>query len=426
MGAALLEHPQCVHCGFCLPECPTYSVLGTEMDNPRGRLFLMDALAAGRIDPTPAVVRHLDLCLGCRACETACPSGVRYGEQLEATRERLAHAPGRPLGQRLAQRLMLAGVSSGSRSQQLFFSLAGALRRLGLVRLAGSRVGRAVLPDRLRAAFGLLAGTPRGHSHSLPRLTPAHSTRRMRVALLTGCVARWLYPHVNAATVRLLSAAGCEVVIPQSQGCCGALHSHSGDTHGAKRLARRNIEAFEDAGPLDAVIVNAAGCGSAMKEYGRLFANDTSWGPRARTLANSTRDALELLSELGGLPLTQRVEARVAYHDACHLAHGQAVRSGPRDLLASIPGVQLVDLPDADRCCGSAGIYNLLHPEVAAKILEPKLASIVTSGASLVAAANPGCLMHIAAGAAAHGMDLATAHPIEMLDRALDPQWSRP
>jgi len=420
MSASLLERPECVHCGFCLPACPTYKVLGTEMDSPRGRLFLMDALDAGRIDPTAAVVRHLDLCLGCRACETECPSGVRYGERLETTRERLADTPGRPLGQRVAQSLILRGVGARPGRQRVLSWLLGLSRATGLVRLASALAPRR---GRLQAATRLLAGpsaAPPAASAALPAVTPARGTRRMRVALLTGCVARWMYPGVNAATVRLLSAAGCEVVVPPDQGCCGALHSHSGDANGARRLSRRNIEAFEAAGPLDAVVVNAAGCGSAMKECDRLFADEPGWAGRARRLADSTRDVLELLSELDDLPLTRRVEARVAYHDACHLAHGQGLRSGPRGLLARIPGLELVPLADADRCCGSAGIYNLLHPDVAASILEPKLERLVDSGADVLAAANPGCLMQIAAGARARGLDVETAHPVELLDRALD------
>lgn len=425
MGLQLLEHPECVHCGFCLPACPTYTVLGTEMDNPRGRLFLMDALAAGRIEPTAAVVRHLDLCLGCRACETACPSGVQYGERLEATREQLLHAPGRPLGQRLAQSMILAGVGARPAWQRPMSWLLAAARGSGMLRLIGALAPRG---GRLGAGARLLGGpsgrTGAGSSSRLPELTPARGTRRLRVALLTGCIARWMFSGVNAATVRLLAVAGCEVVVPPGQGCCGALHVHSGDMHGARKLVRRNIEAFESAGPLDAVVVNAAGCGAAIKECGRMFADDPAWAERAQALAGKTRDALELLAELDGLSLTVPVRSRVAYHDACHLAHGQGVRNGPRSLLQRIPGLELVPLADADRCCGSAGIYNLLHPDVATAILEPKLAHIEASGADLVAAANPGCLLQIAAGARARGMHIGTVHPIELLDQALDPNRS--
>jgi len=423
MSPELLEHPECVHCGFCLPACPTYAALGTEMDSPRGRLFLMDALDAGRIDPTAAVVRHLDLCLGCRACETECPSGVRYGERLESTRERLADAPGRPLGQRLAQSWILKGVGTHSGRQRPLAWLLALARATGLLRLAGALAPRS---GRMHAMTRLLAAADTSSTSRLPAVTPACGTRRLRVALLTGCVARWMFPGVNAATVRLLSAAGCEVVVPREQGCCGALHSHSGDADGARRLVRRNIEAFEAAGPLDAVVVNAAGCGSAMKECDRLLADEPAWADRARDLAGKTRDALELLAELDDLPLTRRVEARVAYHDACHLAHGQGVRSGPRELLARIPGLTLVPLADADRCCGSAGIYNLLHPDIAASILEPKLDRVTDSGADVLSAANPGCLLQIAAGARARGLDVQTSHPIELLDRALDIDRSTP
>jgi glycolate oxidase iron-sulfur subunit len=432
-AAEPLATSECVHCGFCLPACPTYAALGTEMDSPRGRLYLMEGLRSGALAPDEGVVRHLDLCLGCRACETECPSGVAYGERLTAARAMLHESRARPAAQRILERAVLAGVAAPAGAQRLAALLLRATQRAGLTALLGSRrrpAGRGGEAGfgRLRAAAALLAA-PAGErrtgedapSSRVRRLTPAAGTRRARVGLLLGCVGRWMFAPVNAATARVLSAAGCDVLAPREQGCCGALHLHSGDLEGARRLARRNIEAFERAGgdaPLDAIAVNAAGCGSAMKEYGALFAGDPAWEPRARRVAERTRDALELLAELGAPPAKRPVPLRAALHDACHLVHAQRVRAAPRTLLAAVPGLQLAPLADSDRCCGSAGIYNLLHPEAAAAILRPKLARVRESGADVLLAANPGCLMHIAAGAREAGMPLEVRHPIEVLDEA--------
>jgi glycolate oxidase iron-sulfur subunit len=403
-----------VHCGFCLPACPTYDVLGTEMDSPRGRLHTMLALDAGRIAPTEAVVRHLDLCLMCRACETACPSGVPFSHLLEDTRESLVGSSVRPRSQRVMERLITWAVALPPGVQRAGSLALRAAERLGLgKRLADSSRGTG---PRAMAA-GLLLSSPPDPTR-LPTITPAVGQRRMRVGMLTGCVARWTFGRVNEATALLLSRAGCEVVVAPAQRCCGALHLHGGRKAGARKLARRNIAAFDEVGHLDAVIVNAAGCGTALKDYGRLLADDPLWADRAARFAASTRDALELLDELGLPPPKRPVPRRVAYHDACHLAHGQGIRSGPRRLLESIPGLTLVPLADADRCCGSAGIYNILHPAEAQAILDPKLDRLAASGAEVVAAANPGCLMHLAAGARRAGLALETRHPLELLAEA--------
>jgi glycolate oxidase iron-sulfur subunit len=425
-GRALpLAVPECVHCGFCLPVCPTYEALGTEMDSPRGRLHIMKALDEGRIEPTEPVVRHLDLCLGCRACESECPSGVSFGAKLEKTREGLRDAAVRPRGQRMIEGAALWAVGASPSVQWAGAMLLSGLDRVGLTRLASHPSFSALLPGRLAAASRLACCVTPG-SAGVAEVTPAAGERRMRVGLLLGCVGRWMFGHVNAATVRLLSGAGCEVVAPAGQVCCGALHAHAGDRAGARRLARINIEAFERAGGLDAIVVNAAGCGSVMKEYGQLFSGEGEGGPggagwtsRGEQFAGKVRDALELLAQLG-LPGTPReVHRRIAYHDACHLAHAQGIRSQPRTLLESIPGIELLPLADADRCCGSAGIYNLLHPDVAAEILAPKLDRLRRSGADVVAAANPGCLLQIAAGARGAGMPLRAMHPLEILDESL-------
>lgn len=410
----LLAEPECVHCGFCLPACPTYDVLGTEMDSPRGRLHTMRALEAGRIAPTEAVVRHLDLCLMCRACETACPSGVPFSQLLETSRESMVGTKVRPRSQRVMERLITWAVALPPGVQRVGIAVLRVAERLGLgQRLADSSRGTG---QRAVAAGLLLSSPPDGVT--VPTITPAVGQRRMRVGMLAGCVARWTFGRVNQSTAQLLSMAGCEVVVPPSQRCCGALHLHGGRKDGARKLARRNIAAFEEVGHLDAIVVNAAGCGTALKDYGTLLADDPVWATRAADFAARTRDALELLDELGLPPARREVPRRVAYHDACHLAHGQGVRSAPRRLLESIPGLTLVPLADADRCCGSAGIYNLLHPDEARKILAPKLERLAASGADVVAAANPGCLMHLAAGARRAGLPLETRHPLELLAEA--------
>ena len=421
---AVRAESECVHCGFCLPACPTYEALGTEMDSPRGRLHLMRALEEGRIGPSEPVVRHLDLCLGCRACETECPSGVPFGHRLEAAREKLRASPHRPAGVRALESMILNGVAAPAWTQRAGLGALSLLRTIGLTRLAGGPVGQALLPASLVAGARLVdSAAPGASGRPLSRVTPAEGVRRWRVGLLEGCVSRWMFGSVNEATVRLLAAAGCEVVVADGQGCCGALHAHSGDRQGARALARVNVAAFEAAGPFDAIVVNAAGCGSTMKDYGRLLAAspgepDSDMPRRATEFSARVRDALEWLAEIGPPAPVREVRARVAYHDACHLAHAQAVRAQPRELLGRVPGLQLVPLADSDRCCGSAGIYNLLHPEEGALILEPKLRRLRESGADVVAAANPGCLMHIAAGARRAGLPLRVAHPLELLDEA--------
>jgi glycolate oxidase iron-sulfur subunit len=313
---------------------------------------------------------------------------------------------------------MLQGVAAPAAVQRAGVAALSMMRRAGLMRLAMSRMGETVLPSVLVAGARLVETmAPRGFPRALARMTPARGGRRLRVGFLEGCVNRWMFAQVNEATVRLLSGAGCEVVVPEGQACCGALHAHSGDRKGARGLARANIEAFEAAGPFDAIVVNAAGCGSTMKDYGRLLD-----GPEGAEFSGKVRDALELLAEIGAPPAVRDVNARVAYQDACHLAHAQKIRSQPRDLLARVPGLSLVPLSDSDRCCGSAGIYNLLHPEVSQAILEPKLRRLRDSGADVAAAANPGCLLQLASGVRAAGLPLRVVHPLELLDEASRPE----
>lgn len=398
----------CVHCGICLPQCPTYRVLGEEMDSPRGRIYLMRAAAEDRIGLTPTMAHHLDLCLGCRACETACPSGVPFGQLLEATRgqfeRRGVTAPGRdgatlrflldvfPRPGRLGLILHALRMYQWSGMQAL-------VRRFGL--LAPFK--------KLQAMEALLPWLP-APAGPLPELIPARGRRRGRVGLLVGCVQRFFYPDVNADTARLLSAAGYEVVVPRTQECCGALHLHAGRIDEFRAMARRLIPAFAD---VDLVVVNAAGCGSALKEYGHWLADDAT-----RFFAERVRDVSELLVGCD-LPLRSLRET-VTYHDACHLAHGQRIRAEPRELLRRIPGLTLVDLPDSELCCGSAGVYNLLEPEMAGELGRRKARRIRETGARVVVAGNPGCLMQMRQHCRAEGLSVEVAHPVTLLARALE------
>jgi glycolate oxidase iron-sulfur subunit len=397
----------CVHCGICLPQCPTYRVLGEEMDSPRGRIYLIRAAAEGRAELTPTLAHHLDLCLGCRACETACPSGVPFGRILETARGQLERAGVRPPRRR--QGMLDFALRTFPDIKRLGL-LIGALRlyqRTGLRRLV--RVLRLLAPvPALAAMEGLLPDIPA--AAPLPAFTPASGARRGRAALLLGCVQRFVYPQVNAQTVRLLSAAGWDVVAPREQGCCGALHLHAGRLDEFRAMARALAGVL--GGDVDVLVTNAAGCGSALKEYGHWLAGDGAVGR-----IPPVRDVSELLAE-ADLPLRE-LPITVAYHDACHLAHGQGVRAEPRAMLRRIPGLTLVGLADSDLCCGSAGVYNLVEPELAGDLARRKVQRIRESGAQVVAAGNPGCLMQIARQCRAEGLAIEVVHPVELLARAL-------
>jgi len=401
---ALDELRKCVHCGICLPQCPTYRILGEEMDSPRGRLYLMRAAAEGRIGLSRTFRHHLDLCLGCRACETACPSGVPFGSLLEAARVQLRREGPSPR-QRLLQALIYRVFPHPRRLGAALAALR-VYQRSGLQRLVRA-TGMLEMFPRLAAMEGLVGRVPAGAP--LPAFVPARGRWRGRAGLLTGCVGRHLYPAVNRDTARLLSLAGYDVVIPSEQGCCGALELHAGRTDALRARARALAATFPD--DLDVVVTNAAGCGSAMKEYGH-------WAPEAGWLAARTRDVVEVLADVE-LPLGP-LEVTVTYHDPCHLAHGQRVRQEPRTLLRRIPGLRLVELAESDLCCGSAGVYNLLEPAIAGQLLALKVARILESGAKIVATGNPGCLLQIAQGCRARGLDVELVHPVELLARAAD------
>jgi glycolate dehydrogenase iron-sulfur subunit len=401
----------CVHCGICLPQCPTYRVLGQEMDSPRGRVYLMRAATEGRIGLTENFVLHMDRCLGCRACETACPAGVPFGRLMEETRGQIERLAPRPLGRRLLGRLLLAVFPERQRLARAL-ALTRIYQRSGLQRVVrGARILRRL--PRLAAMERLLPTLPPPETDPLPAETPpASGSSRGTVALLEGCVQALLFPEVNRATVGLLSRAGYRVVVPPGQGCCGALHLHWGDRAGGRALARRNLAALADA---DWIVTNAAGCGAALRDYGHLLGEE----PQALALAARVRDVSELLAEQ--LPGPRRpLDLTVTYHEPCHLAHGQRVREAPRTLLRSIPGLRLRELQESDLCCGSAGVYNLMEPAIAGQLLGRKVDRIVATGAEIVATGNPGCLLQLRRGLADRGLSVRAYHPVELLAWSVD------
>jgi glycolate oxidase iron-sulfur subunit len=460
----------CVHCGFCLPACPTYQLWGEEMDSPRGRIHLITQILDGA-DASAAAATHLDRCLGCMACVTACPSGVRYDRLIEAARGWAEEDPGQPAGHaplparsvrdravravifqlfpypgrlrvaiaplRAAQRAGLDTLISRRLADRLPPEVATALRLAPRPRAAippaggGSPQASGVHRGAVRRGAvrrgglrrgGLLGRAGNGRrpgGEALPERIPASGARRATVGMLTGCVQRVLFPQVNAATAHVLAAEGCDVIVPKGQGCCGALSLHGGRRAEAATFARQAIETFENAA-VDAVVVNVAGCGSAMKEYQELLADDPAWSRRAAALASKVRDLSEFLVELGPAAARHPLGITVAYHPACHLAHAQRVVAQPRELLAGIPGLRLADIADSGTCCGSAGIYNLVQPEPAGELGRRKAAAVAATGADLLVSANPGCTMQISSALAAQGAPLPTAHIAEVLSASIN------
>ncbi|MGH3786103.1 MAG: (Fe-S)-binding protein [Pseudonocardiaceae bacterium] len=404
----------CVHCGFCLPSCPTYVLWGEEMDSPRGRIHLMKVGLEG--EPlSESMVGHFDACLGCMACVTSCPSGVQYDTLIADTRAQVERRYERSRAERLLREVIFQLFPYPRRLRALRGPLA-LYQRSGLNRLLRRTGLLDRLPPTLRVMESLTPTLTR--REKLPARVPAVGRRRAVVGMLTGCVQDALFPDVNAATARVLAAEGCEVLIPRGQGCCGALSQHMGREGEAIRFARALIERFEAAG-VDYVVVNAAGCGSAMKEYPHLLRDDPGYAQRVAAFVERTRDISELLVELDPVAPRHRLDITIAYHDACHLGHAQGIRSQPRDLLRAIPGLALVEIPQADLCCGSAGVYNLLHPEPATELGDGKARNVLATGASVLVTANPGCLMQIAAGAQRLGAHLTLAHTVTVLDASI-------
>jgi glycolate oxidase iron-sulfur subunit len=421
----------CVHCGFCLPACPTYQLWGEEMDSPRGRIHLVSQLLDGA-ELTDAAAEHFDRCLGCMACMTACPSGVQYDQLIEAARVWTEDAHDAALSATEVSKR----PARDRATRAAIFALFPYPRRLraavGPLRIAQRTkmdriLTRSKLPARVSPTLDAalrLAPPPgtRGGSARLPARVAAIGTRRAVVGMLTGCVQSVFFPQVNAATARVLATEGCDVIIPRAQGCCGALSLHSGREAEAADFAKRTIETFSRAG-VDAVVVNSAGCGSAMKEYGRLLASDD-----ADAFSKKVRDFSEFLAELGPVAERHPLPVKAVYHDACHLGHAQRITAQPRDLLRAIPGLELAELADAGTCCGSAGVYNLLQPEAAAELGRRKADAVRAADATLLISANPGCSLQISSALAARGERIGVAHTAEVLDASLrgggpDPRW---
>jgi glycolate oxidase iron-sulfur subunit len=408
---------RCVHCGLCLNACPTYRELGVEMDSPRGRIYQMARVAAG--EPINDTYReHIDLCLACRACESACPSGVPYGRLVEDARAEIETKTKRGWLARnvrafLFGRLLPSSALLTAAGALLYLYQVSGLQRivraLGLPRLFGALGEReALLPDAEIPFFFREFG----------KTFPAQGKQRYRVAFVAGCIANVSFARLNEATVRVLQANGCEVVVPAAQTCCGALHVHAGIRDVARRLARKNIDAFTEGG-FDAIISNAAGCGSTLKEYGELLAHDSEHATRALHFSAMMRDATEFLASIELNTVMKPVNATVTYQDSCHLAHGQKIRNAPRQLLRAVPGVEFREMPMADACCGSAGIYNALHTDMSLKILEKKMGNVNAVHAQVVATANPGCMLQLRAGVRKWGKEgVRVAHVIEILDEA--------
>ena len=405
----------CVHCGFCLPVCPTYVLWNEEMDSPRGRIYLMKLASEGQAEMNPQWVSHFDSCLGCMACMTACPSGVDYGKLIEATRAQIERHHPRSVSEKLHRKFLFAVFTRPDRLRILRWPLV-AYQKSGLQALVRGIGLLKLFPKRMRAMEALmpkLAG-----SEQVPELTPAQGVQRKRVGLLLGCVQREFFPAVNAATVRVLAAEGCEVVAPEEQPCCGALMVHAGEETGALALARKTIDVFERAN-VETIVTNAAGCGSNVKEYGHLLRDDPQYAERARAFAAKCKDITEVLTELPPRAARNPLRTRVAFHDSCHLQHAQGVRLQPRQLLANIPGLEVAEIPESAICCGSAGIYNLVQPDAANALGDRKAQLIVPLGAEVVATGNPGCLLQLQSSLARQGQAMPVVHTIQILDASI-------
>jgi glycolate oxidase iron-sulfur subunit len=420
---------RCVHCGLCLNACPTYRELHVEMDSPRGRIYQMVQVANGAAI-SPSYMEHIDLCLACRGCETACPSGVQYGRLVEAARAEIEDKIKRPWRERLIRWLVFRKLLPSRRNLEIAGALLYLYQASGLKRLA-SLPG--VLPARLHELEALSPEieTPFFFAY-YGKTLPAEGSRRYRVAFLGGCIANISFARLNEATVRVLQRNGCDVIVPASQGCCGALHVHAGIRDQARRLARRNIDALLQIdrtldGGLDAIITNAGGCGSTLKEYGELLEHDAEYAEKSRRFSGLVKDVNEFLASIELNPPMRVLPLTVTYQDSCHLAHGQKIRSAPRKLLASIPGLELREMQLSDLCCGSAGIYNVVHTGMAMSLLKKKMDNVNATGAPVIAASNPGCMLQLRAGVQKFGQGQRVAHVIEILDeayRAADSKYS--
>jgi glycolate oxidase iron-sulfur subunit len=407
---------KCVHCGLCLNACPTYRELGVEMDSPRGRIYQMVQVANGA-PITEAYQEHIDLCLACRGCETACPSGVKYGRLIEAARSDIEQRTTRPFAARVTRKVIFDYLLPS----RTLLRLAGAglwfYQRSGLQRVVRAS-GILNLMGRLGEVESLTPSveTPFFYRH-MGRVFPAQGEQKHRVVLLSGCIANLCFARLNEATVRVLQANGCEVTIHDGQTCCGALHVHAGLRDRARTLARKNVDALADAG-FDAILTNAGGCGSTLKEYDELLEHDAAYAERARRFVGLMKDVNEFLASIDLNPNMGELPGLVTYQDSCHLAHGQRIRSAPRELLRKVPGLTLKEMPMSDLCCGSAGIYNVVHTDMALALLEKKIQAVNSTRADRIVTANPGCMLQLRAGVVRHGHGQRVSHVVEVLDEA--------
>jgi len=411
-------YKKCVHCGFCLPTCPTYQLWGEEMDSPRGRIYLMKLGAEGKVSLSDTYAKHFDRCLGCMACMTACPSGVKYDRLIEATRAQLERRRRRSPAEVLHRQSIFKLLPYPKRLRAALWP-AWAYQASGLRALARRSGLLKLLPSKLRSMEALLPQIRlRELSADLPELIAAQGAVRKRVGLVTGCVQRVLFSGVNAATARVLAAEGCEVIIPREQGCCGALSVHAGEEERALEFARKLIDAFERV-DVETIVINAAGCGSTLKEYGYLLRNDPQYAARAKAFAAKCRDISEVLAGLEPRATRHPLPLRVAYHDSCHIQHAQGVCTQPRQVLKTIPKLELLEVPDAAICCGSAGIYNLVQPEAAAQLGDMKVKNCLSTGADVVVTSNPGCMVQLSSGLQRAGKSVPVLHMIELVDAAI-------
>lgn len=405
----------CVHCGLCTSSCPTYTELGDENNSPRGRIYLMRMVAEGRMEVNPRLREHLDLCLDCRACETACPSGVHYGRLIEPFRLTLEEQEAKHLAKRLDwfHHLILLRLFPYANRIRLAMTPVRIAQRLGIYDMA-DRLGLfKLIPGRL-GQMVTLVNPPIPPGPKLPKFLPAIGRRRARVAFFVGCVGDAMFRHTHWATLRVLQQNGCDILIPAGQGCCGAIHYHAGERDGARKVADANVIAFEKLDEFDAIIVNHAGCGAMLKEYGLHWKDDQQ--PARQRLAEKVKDINEFLDELGPIAPAGRIDAVATYHDACHLGHAQRVREAPRRLLSMIPGLELRELPETEICCGSAGTYNLNHPAMADRLMRRKLDNILRTGAQISLASNAGCLLQIGREVRRQRQPLLVMHPMDLLD----------
>jgi glycolate oxidase iron-sulfur subunit len=411
----------CVHCGFCLSTCPSYRIIGKEMDSPRGRIYLMDAINEGEISLNQATGQHFDSCLGCLACVTTCPSGVEYDKLISATRHQMGRNYPRSLPDRLIRKLIFS-LFPYPDTLRIFLAPLFVYQKLGLQKLVRASGLLTKISPQLAAMDGILPEiTTKSFQDNLLDVIPSQGKKRYRVGMILGCVQRLFFSSVNESTVRVLTANGCEVIIPKSQGCCAALPEHQGETEQAQALARQMIDSFEDT-EVDFVIINAAGCGHTLKEYGHMLKDDPEYKDKAKAFAAKVKDAQEFLATVGLtaklFPVTDKPLTMV-YQDACHLLHGQKISVQPRQLLKQIPGVSLREPIDAALCCGSAGVYNMLQPDVAEELGQQKVQNLLNTGAELIASPNPGCSLQISKHLKSQGKDISVIHPMELLDYSI-------